>query len=266
MCIRDSSNTVYQSTKRNLDHMDFYNNYQNLESTYKTHYIDSIEPNLYSKAEYRTNTSWRKDLAKKQEKEKNDIDYLKSLATSTSPADKSKYEQFQRESNFKEKEMLQTGVEHWNSVYKSDMNQGKEFSKVSRPDWTKHKPAYYSESKITNSEYRTKFGKMGSKPFDIMDQTSNKLARIEDDLKMGTTQCCQHIPGYTGYVPAVKTATLAYEHGKGENPRQTFIKQNILENYSLRIPNYAGYVPTNSCNLKGNLRQHCFSTQGEFYN
>ena len=37
--------------------------------------------------------------------------------------------------------------------------------------------------KITNSEYRTKFGKIGSKPFDLIDSTSSKLTHPDDDLK-----------------------------------------------------------------------------------
>ena len=48
--------------------------------------------------------------------------------------------------------------------------------------------------------------------------------------RMGTTQMSAHIPGYTGFIPATKTATKAYEHGLGLNTRKTFLKENILEN------------------------------------
>ncbi len=37
-----------------------------------------------------------------------------------------------------------------------------------------------------------------------------------------------HAPNYKGFVPAVKTATKAYEQGKGESARTTIIKQNII--------------------------------------
>ena len=47
---------------------------------------------------------------------------------------------------------------------------------------------------------------------------------------MGTTQNSYHIPGYTGFLPAVKTFSVAYEHGKGINTRDTFLKQNLIEN------------------------------------
>jgi hypothetical protein len=33
-----------------------------------------------------------------------------------------------------------------------------------------------------------------------------KVNKLGDDLKMGTTQCTFHIPGYTGFIPQAKTA------------------------------------------------------------
>jgi len=34
----------------------------------------------------------------------------------------------------------------------------------------------------------------------------------------------RHAPGYKGFVPAVQTATKAFEQGKGETERKTIIK------------------------------------------
>ena len=47
---------------------------------------------------------------------------------------------------------------------------------------------------------------------------------------MGSSQLTDHLPGYTGFIPAVKTHTNAYEQGLGKNERKTFLKENILEN------------------------------------
>lgn len=47
---------------------------------------------------------------------------------------------------------------------------------------------------------------------------------------MGTSQVTEFLPGYTGFIPAAKTHTKAYEHGQGKVARNTFLKENILEN------------------------------------
>ncbi len=47
---------------------------------------------------------------------------------------------------------------------------------------------------------------------------------------MGTSQVTDHLPGYTGFIPRAKTHTKAYEQGRGEKTRNTYLKQNILEN------------------------------------
>lgn len=51
----------------------------------------------------------------------------------------------------------------------------------------------------------------------------------------------------------------------GEAPRATIIKQNIVENYSVKIPGYAGHMPMSVLNDRGNLRPNCLSTDGEAF-
>lgn len=81
--------------------------------------------------------------------------------------------------------------------------------------------------------------------------------------RIGTTKTTNHIPGYNGYLPKTDLNPNAILHGLGEMPRETFIKQNIVENYSVRIPGYAGHMPMSVLNDRGAIRPNCLSTQGE---
>ena len=46
-------------------------------------------------------------------------------------------------------------------------------------------------------------------------------------------------------------------------PRETIIKQNIVENYNLRLPGYGGHKPMSALNDRGRLRPQCLTTTGE---
>lgn len=54
----------------------------------------------------------------------------------------------------------------------------------------------------------------------------------------GTTKVTSHIPGYNGFIPKTDLNPTAQIQGKGEGMRTTFIKNNIVENYQIRIPGY----------------------------
>jgi hypothetical protein len=82
---------------------------------------------------------------------------------------------------------------------------------------------------------------------------------------IGTTKTTNHIPGYNGYLPKTDLNPTAILHGMGEAPRATIIKQNIVENYSVKIPGYAGHMPMSVLNDRGNLRPNCLSTEGEAF-
>jgi hypothetical protein len=49
----------------------------------------------------------------------------------------------------------------------------------------------------------------------------------------------------------------------GVVPRETIIKQNIVENYNLRLPGYGGHKPMSALNDRGTLRPECLTTTGE---
>ena len=82
---------------------------------------------------------------------------------------------------------------------------------------------------------------------------------------MGTTKVTSHIPGYNGFIPRTDLNQVAVEHGSGKKVRDTIIKQNIVENYQVRIPGYNGHLPASSTNDRGNIRPYCLSTEGEAF-
>jgi hypothetical protein len=73
----------------------------------------------------------------------------------------------------------------------------------------------------------------------------------------------KHIPGYNGFIPSTDTNILANTQAQGTDTRMTIIKQNIVENQNVRLPNYAGHKPMSVVNDRGSLRPSCLSTEGE---
>jgi len=87
----------------------------------------------------------------------------------------------------------------------------------------------------------------------------------DNSLTVGTTKVTSHIPGYRGFVPSIDINKNAYEQSKCKSPRTTFLKNNISENYNVRLVGYAGAKPANAMNDRGNMRPSCFSTEGETF-
>ena len=82
---------------------------------------------------------------------------------------------------------------------------------------------------------------------------------------MGTTKTTSHLPGYCGFLPKTDINPSAIGQGKGEQKRETIIKQNIVENYTIKIPGYAGYKNVSAMNDRGQARPNCLSTMGETF-
>lgn len=80
---------------------------------------------------------------------------------------------------------------------------------------------------------------------------------------MGTAKVTSHIPGYNGYIPRTDLNPKALAHGSGEEARETIIKQNIVENYQVRVPGYSGHLPMSVVNDRGAIRPYCLTTEGE---
>ena len=83
---------------------------------------------------------------------------------------------------------------------------------------------------------------------------------------MGTTKVTSHIPGYNGFFPKSDFNSKALEQSKLDNKnRNTIVKQNIIENYCVKLPGYNGHIPMSSVNDRGNPRPNCLSTDGESF-
>ena len=76
----------------------------------------------------------------------------------------------------------------------------------------------------------------------------------------------KHIPGYNGFIPQAETNENAIQQSKAEAMRSAIIKQNVVENQSVRLPGYAGYKPVSVINDRGSLRPSCLNTEGETFN
>ncbi len=85
-------------------------------------------------------------------------------------------------------------------------------------------------------------------------------------MSVGTTKVTAHIPGYNGFIPATDINQLANDQSKLNNHRTTIIKQNIVENYNVKLPGYGGHVPMSAMNDRGNARGNCLNTFGETFN
>ena len=108
-------------------------------------------------------------------------------------------------------------------------------------------------------------GTYGHNPRTKLNQDSEKMENENHELTMGTTKTTQHIPGYNGYLPKTDLNPNAILQGLGQAPRNTIVKQNIVENYSVKVPGYSGHKPMSCMNDRGSLRPQCLSTQGESF-
>lgn len=72
-----------------------------------------------------------------------------------------------------------------------------------------------------------------------------------------------HIPGYNGFIPKADFNGEAVKQASTLENRNTIVKQNIIENYQVKVPGYAGHKPMNAINERGNARPNCLNTIGE---
>ena len=96
-----------------------------------------------------------------------------------------------------------------------------------------------------------------------MPTDSESQGNEHHDLTVGTTKTTTHIPGYNGFIPKTSFNPNAVKQASNLNARNTIVKQNMIENYSVKIPGYAGHRPANGINEKGAIRPNCLDTHGE---
>jgi len=82
-------------------------------------------------------------------------------------------------------------------------------------------------------------------------------------FSVGTTKTTSHIPGYNGFLPRTDINENAMKQGQGSNTRMTIIKQNIVENFHVKMPGYSGHIPMSALNDRGAIRPSCLTTYGE---
>lgn len=85
-------------------------------------------------------------------------------------------------------------------------------------------------------------------------------------MSVGTTKVTTHIPGYNGFIPATDINEKANDQSKLNQHRTTIIKQNIVENYNVKIPGYSGHKPMSVINDRGTNRPSCLNRDGESFN
>lgn len=109
------------------------------------------------------------------------------------------------------------------------------------------------------------YGKHGDNPRNILPYDAQKTANKVNDLSVGSTKVTHHIPGYNGFIPQIDVNDKVIDHSKGEKTRNTIVKQNIVENYCVKLPGYQGHYPMSVINDRGAIRPSCLSTQGETF-
>lgn len=132
-----------------------------------------------------------------------------------------------------------------------------------RPEWSLPRVAYTSKRSFYHSENERAFGNYGSDPREKLNSNHAKQYNENDELSKGSTKVTQHIPGYNGYIPKTDLNSKAIAQSESQATRETIIKQNIVENQSLRVPGYQGHKPMSALNDRGFLRPNCLSTDGE---
>jgi hypothetical protein len=58
------------------------------------------------------------------------------------------------------------------------------------------------------------------------------------ELTVGTTKTTTHIPGYNGFIPKADFNPQAVQQASTLGARETIVKQNIIENYQVKMPGY----------------------------
>jgi hypothetical protein len=165
-------------------------------------------------------------------------------------------------------ETLARDSSHWESVYRTEVesNLKNEPIKSTRPVWSLQREAYSSKRAYHETEYSNSLGKYGQNPRDVLPHDSTKQANKVHELSMGTTKTTTHIPGYNGFIPRSDFNEKALEQSRLQDKnRATILKQNIVENYCVKLPGYQGHKPMSTINDRGTARPSCLNTEGESF-
>ena len=113
------------------------------------------------------------------------------------------------------------------------------------------------------NENHVSYGVNGDVPFEkFFLKNQPKLHSSNYELGLGITKSTTFIPGYSGFIPVNR---LSMRNDKLKDPYFNANKTNHVLTYKVRLPQYEGYVPKNPCNIKGNPRPYCLSTEEETF-
>jgi len=132
--------------------------------------------------------------------------------------------------------------------------------------WSINRQGYSSSRGTYKTEFSETFGNFGHNPRSILPHEATAAQTQKNVLTIGTQKVTSHIPGYSGFIPNTDINPKATKHSEGENARNTIIKQNIVENQSIKLPGYQGHKTMSVSNDRGTLRPHCLGVQGERFN
>lgn len=108
-------------------------------------------------------------------------------------------------------------------------------------------------------------GTYGHNPRNKLPHDAEFQGNEKHELTVGTTKTTTHIPGYNGFIPKTDFNPLAVEQATTLGARNTIVKQNMIENYCVKMPGYSGHKPMNAINEKGTIRPNCLNTGGESF-
>lgn len=81
-------------------------------------------------------------------------------------------------------------------------------------------------------------GTHGHNPRSKLPADSEMQQNEHHELTVGTTKTTTHIPGYNGFIPKTDFNASAVQQASTLGARNTIVKQNIIENYQVKVPGY----------------------------
>ena len=160
---------------------------------------------------------------------------------------------------------LGSTTKHWqtNSQMTNEQQMAAPVTVSQRPVWSYPRQAYTSKRSYFQTEFQKSIGTHGHNPRAKLPGESESQANEHHELTVGTTKTTTHIPGYNGFIPKTDFNPSAVAQASTLGNRNTIIKQNIIENYQVKVPGYQGHKPMSCANEKGTIRPNCLNTMGE---
>jgi len=154
---------------------------------------------------------------------------------------------------------------HWktNSQMTNENQMASHLTISEKPLWSYPRQAYTSKRGYYQTEFQKSIGTHGHVPRNKLTSESEMQGNEHHELTVGTTKVTTHIPGYNGFIPKTDFNPGAVQQASTLNTRQTIIKQNMIENYQVKIPGFAGHKPANGINERGVIRPNCLNIDGE---